>query len=144
MRTIKFRGRTIPFKENGFKYDGEWVFGFYHVDHNGNHFIIENKENGRMYPGVKVIPETVGQFAGLTDGNGDEIYEGDIIPYSGYFKNQNKTKSFNAVVVFTDYGKFELEFPNKNTSGNIWEYVIHNEVIGNIHDNPELINNSKP
>lgn len=105
---------------------------------------------------VEVIPETVGQFTGLTDKNGKKIFEGDIVktqpfsdkPYSSkakykkhigvveyrirHFKNHFYGQDYEArwTVTIIDYGKF--------TCYN-WNEFFKCEIIGNIHDNPELL-----
>lgn len=156
MREILFRGKTEK---------GEWVQGtYYHQkefygDKTDIHYIIEScdqlEDNMMIFSGV--IPETVGQYTGLTDKYGKKIFEGDII------KSDNGRISSISVVL---YGKFEPKLfydliesyvrprPTeklyglfaKSTEGDemlLTECSHLFEVIGNIHDNPELLERSK-
>lgn len=140
MREILFRGKRLD--------NGEWAFGdLLHLP-NGDVVILSNKGY------VKVIPETVGQFTGLTDKNGKKIFEGDII--KAYFQPQNfKNPPYAIGSVIFENGTFKVVV---NVSKNSIEYKVfekeniaaysieHNfldryyvlEAIGNIHDNPEL------
>ena len=79
-----------------------------------------------------VIPETVGQFTGLTDKNGKRIFEGDIV--TGYFNHEK-------IVGYVFYGGNAQFFIQRD---GIYGIGLDNsdcqlEVIGNIHDNPELL-----
>ena len=82
---------------------------------------------------VEVDPETVGEFTGLTDKNGKRIFEGDIVKYGDtvhkvVFENRNKTAYFGLV-----YSPLEtLPFGH-------YQDLRQIEIIGNIHDNPELL-----
>lgn len=131
MREILFRGKRTD--------NGEWIYGNYcyaeFIDKRGyEDLIIEQPANGETR---RVIPETVGQYTGLTDKNGKKIFEGDIV--AGALIWQEKRK--NGLVAFKD-GSFGLmwyrggvEQFNAFTSMCNVEY----EVIGNIHDNPDLL-----
>lgn len=122
MREYLFRGKR---KDNG-----EWVYGnFVRGCVDDFAYIVEfgNKELCRNY--VEVIPETVGQYTGFTDKNGKKIFEGDIIQFCTGMK-------LHYIVEF-DLGGFMLSRYDK--CGEIIDvYNSPCEVIGNIHDDPEL------
>ena len=94
-----------------------------------------------------VIPETVGQFTGLTDKNGKRIFEGDIVKCTDTINDFE----FNAVVEFGNpNGEYNWGYQLKFISGEESNFDIlcwvdmeetgaYIEVIGNIHDNPELL-----
>lgn len=123
MREIIFRGKTEK---------GEWVYGdLLHPDLYGNGYSIEDFTKGKNNC-FDVIPETVGQYTGLTDKNGKRIFEGDIIRenygYGAYddFCVEFCLGGFNMIYIQTNKGKYA------------W-YGENGEVVGNKHDNPELI-----
>lgn len=140
MREIKFRGKRVD--------NNEWIYGYYiEVIIRGvlRYFIIPHNipcEKYTVFADLQkeVNPETVGQFTGLHDKNGKEIYEGDVL----YEKYEDKAEE-------SGYGEISNLVAFKNgcfgwigeITGDFFafdEYLIDNEVIGNIHDNPELVN----
>lgn len=136
MKEMLFRGKRIDV--------GKWVEGFYFVatdimDDNIHHYIIET--GAELYPhgevcGIyEVDPSTVGQDTGLTDKNGKKIFEGDIIIDSDF-------PDTRYVVYFNDAAYVARD---TMTSEACWltSFIIFGEItsqiIGNIHDNPKLL-----
>lgn len=138
-RPIKFRGKTK---------DGRWLYGdilqlnnsFCIAPHDGNWYDFMPPKSSLGTPSVKyeVIPETVGQFTGLLDKNGKEIYEGDII--------QDESNSIGVIMWFgTGWGiaSYARGFNGINSytavdsfySDEVKEWTI----LGNVYDNPELL-----
>ena len=118
MREILFRGKR---KDNG-----EWICGDL-VHWWGRH---NTKPDIQIYNNVQrfnIIPETVGQYTGLTDKNGTKIFEGDIV------KNDNGMKT--SVEFYRGRYYPFIAFPEFRC----WDEE-ECEVIGNIHDNPRIIN----
>ena len=127
MRTIKFRGFS--------KKHRQWLTGN-HILHRGAHFIVRVDEftDGKTWEDYEVRPETVGEFIGLFDKNGKEIYEGDILAVNHADKKSYLEVRFvRGVFAFLWNGDLDDEFPC-NAPTQEWA-----EVVGNIHDNPELI-----
>lgn len=126
MREILFRGKRAD--------NGEWVEGYLYITQNGEYEISNyckyyNCERNTYI----VIPETVGQYTGLTDKNGKKIFEGDIVKYGDtvhkvVFEQRNGTAYFGLV-----YSTLET------LSFGYYQDLKQIEVIGNIYDNPELL-----
>ena len=122
MREILFRGKRVD--------NGEWIEGdLIQVGlHEKSKFasIMPQTPVSSAYP---VIPETVGQYTGLTDRNGKKIFEGDIIEFHEEIGEIRYSKSDAA---------FDIIFDTWNTNFSVTD-GRRIEVIGNIHDNPELM-----
>ena len=123
MRKILFRGKR---KDNG-----EWVYGFYVCLNGKEHRIYTGyaeTDCDDFYPDIySVMPETVGQFSWLTDTDRNRVYDGDIVRvWSSNIVGE--CLSAIAVVKFDDYELMRF----LDCSNEIM-------VIGNIHDNPELL-----
>ncbi|WP_457601084.1 YopX family protein [Hydrogenivirga sp.] len=132
MREIKFRAKDKS---------GDWFYGYLCELHEfekgkwSKRLAIQDAKNGRFFP---IIPQTVGQFTGLRDKNGKEIYEGDIVmiglpSYSGFGVVHK--------VVF-EKGMFCIEQDGLRYTPlclYLDDSEVDIEVIDNVYDNPELI-----
>ena len=144
MREIKFRGESI----DDWISNGEWVYGGITFDNNGNVYICPERFSD-YDDEIKVNPKTVGQYTGLKDKNGKEIYEGDIV--ASLFSSSGKICSIGDVQF--DCGVFGVEWVHNKEDKTMvggWgqrhnlrrldDDIIDNvEVIGNIYENPELL-----
>lgn len=130
MRDIVFRGKRID--------TGEWVYGWYVQKE--NHHSLDGKPIRHLIAdvppfGYEVDPETVGQYTGLLDANDNRIFEGDILSDPAYpehttgaiYYGESNCSCCNGVYGF--YSKEDADLRNA-----AWLTVI-----GNIHDNPELL-----
>ena len=153
-REIKFRGKRCD--------TGEWIYGNVHFPNKlfSNTLICPDTTYGDIAPGMdddddfdevkkwgcavghyhRVITESVGQFTGLLDKNGKEIYEGDIVKediwqppaeYCGEDRYKVVYSDDMAAFVLSDGGAFLRQFDR---------FI---EVIGNIYENPEPITNKQ-
>lgn len=149
MREIKFRGQCHA--------TNEWVFGLpltmTTLSHSISHisqFAGPDRKFGRE--NVMIIPETVGQYTGLKDKNGVEIYEGDVLTNDFYpFKDDGMNNYIGLVKWIFSSWQIVMKCVNPLKSGisnginhDLAEYsedseTLNFEIIGNIHSNPELL-----
>ena len=129
MREILFKGKTKQ---------GEWKYGYLYITHNGEYEVECYNETVNIERVTHiVIPETVGQYTGLTDKNGRRIFEGDIV----YCKS--RLDNANMVVIF-ECGQFRMvlseNYRSYQTNSGFYDInCFDKEVIGNAYDNPELL-----
>lgn len=140
MREIIFRGKDKL---------GHWLYGGFHLwktrqpcvcndelkPEEIKHIIIKNSfadwNMPRTMQPYEVVPETVGQYTGLTDKNGTKIFEGDIV--------QSIELELKGIIVFDEHCRFMIK---DFSTGSTYLISYNNDeiqVIGNIHDNPELL-----
>ena len=147
-RTIKFRGKRLD--------NGEWVYGdLMHI--NGGCLIYYGSQTkcelieGKSDIAVEITmdeiapvdPDTVGQFTGLLDANGNGIYDGDILGAKGKVIGWVKggVRGYCYDVVYVNHPAGESRWTLYSTVKD--DYPEQIEVIGNIHDNPGLLKGGK-
>ena len=135
MREILFKGKTIA---------GEWLYGSL-ITYGERSFIYTangSQEDFHFY-GYEVLPETVGQFLGITDKNGVKVFEGDIINETGKVNNGDSGTKIveNQRIAVTSQNVHGMVLFLSNYRSEMHHCAI--EVIGSIHDNHELLNNQQ-
>lgn len=134
-REIKFRGKSY--------FDGRWIFGdlFHTIGTTGDGLAIQyyDDEDGWMTEDIKDV--TIGQFTGLKDSEGQEIYEGDILTWRSIICEEDPVETWELPVTFYN-GCFCL---NDDFDMTLISVIYDSEefggvkIIGNIHDNPKLL-----
>ena len=141
MREILFRGKRVD--------SGEWMEGDLiqsrdktYIHPKANSFRVSETGLSKLIVLREVYPETVGQYTGLTDKNGKKIFEGDILQDKfGQIKIVDYSDEWGAfrtcfVRALNEEGKIVAMVGGASFVGTIWRKY---EVIGNIHDDPELL-----
>ena len=139
MREILFRGKRLD--------NGEWVFGYFCEFANNRtgeqeSYIQTVKQDGRIDLIHKVDPSAVGQYTGLKDKNGKRIFEGDVViydnsPYNAYCTPQKGEIIWRNGSLCFEYRPWNSAMYRSLCSDDF--FAAKCEVIGNIHDNPELM-----
>ena len=138
-REIKFRAKEAN--------TNRWVFGDLIQYENGDTAIFENKmteygcEATQICRRTKVQFDTIGQYTGLQDKNGKDIYEGDILMCIRD-RSDNKGKKYYRSVLFK-HGSFCMTVPGYNCLSSLYNHVVNGkllwEIVGNIYDNKDLL-----
>lgn len=137
MREIKFRGKRLA--------DGVWTFGWLAIEPDGTAWISRYHRRGEW---EQIEPSTVGEFTGLKDCNGLDIYEGDILKDSPdeYFEDSEQlfiVKWFGEYCGFTFHRNNTEIYENSSDLMGISNSSVLLELIGNIYENPELLEVAK-
>ena len=154
-REILFRGKR--------ELDGKWIYGLYSDDYvyETDFPCIMPLRSGNDYEDWSVIRETVGQYTGLTDNNDKKIFEGDIFKFKdevwescytscGTEYDSWEVENYGVVGFDEDTGRFDFikyKYNENSVEADLHEnhdiefsdFVGTLEVIGNIYDNPELM-----
>ena len=139
MREILFRGKRFD--------NGEWVEGFYNHLPCGRfeadeHMIQTVLENGKIGMLHDIDPSTVGQYTGLKDKNGNRIFEGDIIDASAEWWDASGPAGHSSPIIPVEWCEYYCgfdPFANYDCDCGVFIYANNCIVIGNVHDNPELL-----
>ena len=137
-REILFRGKR--------KDDGKWIEGSLITYPSGNMRIAvttSSHESQVLYGLLEfIIPETVGQYTGATDKTGKKMFEGDIVKLQSNHTSYYIVELYKYQWIFryinrkTEYYQFDTVDDNFGMKNGISENV---EIIGNIHDDPDLL-----
>jgi uncharacterized phage protein (TIGR01671 family) len=151
-REIKFRGISVGSKA--------WIYGGYHLhkeimlgvstkeqyDNNIKSLIVLDgmSDWGLSVPinCYEVIKESIGQFTGLKDSNGIDIYEGDIVKYHDFYEGDYKEKGGIGFVQWDEEHHYIAQWSDdERYICSTWDLAKNygGEVIGNIYENPELL-----
>ena len=150
MREIKFRAKQIN--------DNNWISGYGVIIGNGFcaiPYVVRGNTYDWKLTTITCDINTLGQYTGLKDKNGKEIYEGDILRSNEYPFNCDGVDNYYAEIVWADnvcgFYRVTHKKPNSTVRGishGNWSPLVEEdiksfEIIGNIYDTPELIKEGK-
>ena len=143
MREILFRAKQID--------DGEWVEGYYAMMGKGNlirHYIVQNcaltglfedPEDNMYFNDVEIDPETLCQFTGKMDEDGEKIFDKDIVCFIDITSTESGYSEHSCVgQVLWDEEECRFHVTNR-LSAESWEVLDECKVVGNVFDNKELL-----
>ena len=134
IREVIFRGKRAD--------SGEWVEGdLLQTRYHSGHIEYQIMPQTPVSSAVPVLPETVGQYTGLTDRNGKRIFEGDICKFKRFNDVHIGKVVFNVTTAsfIMWYQPIVGAYGEKATQKMLLSVCDNIEVVGNIHDNPELM-----
>lgn len=140
MREILFRGKRVD--------NGEWIYGdvIQFPMHGIVRIIEQNSDNDGSYGDSEIDCDTLGQFTGLTDKNGKKIFEGDIVKITGFHTTAIAAVKYGSASEKSTHWGWYFDDNDGHT------YFLMSKafckdynaiIIGNIHDNPELLEVTK-
>jgi len=136
MREIKFRGK--------YSWANEWIYGnlvidkqgrnhivpFAYFDEDGHHLSYDDDTDKPVF----IKQDSIGQFTGLHDKNGKEIYEGDKFCIGGVIMFVSWHEDYSCFILTTGCEYGTINYINLDC-----DVIYQKEIIGNIHENPELL-----
>ena len=133
MREILFRGKTIN--------TGEWVYGYYCPHTFGNFpckdaIMPKDMLDSGCWTAERIISESIGQYTGLTDKNGEKIFEGDLCLCDRHINDR-----FDKIVFEIKFDECRGFYGENFNEIEAYEFCMC-EIVGNIYDNPELLKGS--
>ena len=140
MREILFRAKTDGIHSR-------WVYGFYvrevfsdGVDHILTNGIYDGPRDDSIGESYCVLPETIGQYSGMRDNTGNRIFEGDILEERIRGRSlKDGTPAYRTRKYIVCCGDWSFYLEAIGAFGNPSRCVSRCKIIGNIHDNPELL-----
>ena len=134
MRDILFRGKRLD--------NGKWVYGYYVHQYKADEiYLPEPDEDG--FESRHISPETVGQYTGLKDNNGNRIFEGDIVDYEdeapGQYEYHDSLFINRGVIKYSEGSFYFTNAVAANLQDFVYKGVLDCMVVGNIYDNPQIL-----
>ena len=137
MRFWDYKDGNRVCEDRDVEFNSHWILVHHTPD-------VQSWTERDTYTAYEVIPETVGQLTSWQDKNGKDIYEGDILMgqfATGLGLKSTRYKTFNFTIVFNEHDSgFCIDMPKGYGNYRFCPHIKNCEVIGNIHQNLELLN----